>query len=87
MNEKRELITEYLLPNRIVKDSCCENSQWLLKCDADQVYIKNMGSCVIKQNGYLILDFGKELNGGIRLITHSCGDNTSAQNVRIRFGE
>ena len=84
---RRELTTEYLLPKKIIKEQECENTNWLLNSDADQVYIVNTGRCIIKNNGYVILDFGKELHGGIRIITESCGDNLGKQNVRIRFGE
>lgn len=87
MDLRREITTEYLLPTRILKEQECENTDWLLKCDADQVYIVNNGCCIVKKGGYILLDFGKEIHGGIRIITESCGDNTGEQNVRIRFGE
>ena len=40
----------------------------------------------INAKGFIVLDFGKEMNGGIRIITNSFSNNNSS-NVRIRFGE
>ena len=52
----------------------------------NQVFLgeDNLLSCDGK--GYIILDFGKELRGGIRILSHRLGCNSNGK-IRIRFGE
>lgn len=84
MNSLTERIKEYLNPVKIVFSSLCENKELLLSVKEEQIFLNNKESefCVLKTGGSLLLDFGKELHGGIRIFT-----SRSASNVRIRFGE
>ena len=82
-----ERVTDYLLPVRVVKSENAIDAEWLLKCADEQIYIMAHGGCTIKSGGYVILDFGKELHGGIRILNSICDDNSGKQNIRIRFGE
>lgn len=80
--------TRYRLPIRIIAASKNVLSKENILLDKDlQIFIEEPKATTIEINGYIILDFGVELMGGVRILT-SC--NKSAQEnyrVRIRFGE
>lgn len=71
---------------------CC-NVVGKLKCDNSSIFIGNraicnfVGSgfpeCRIEAGGYLVLDFGRELSGGVRLVSGMMSPSV----IRIRFGE
>lgn len=84
---KREIFP----PVRIMKVSGgIDNSDALLNCVTTQAYV---GASVkepmnVRGKGYIVLDFGKEIRGGIRIIAGNslcCGKNSVP--VRVRFGE
>jgi len=81
-----ELITEQLVPVRVLHtEGNVENEETLLQRKALQISLKEAQSCVVRGKGFLVLDFGKEYHGGVRILTH----HTSAPTVkiRLRFGE
>lgn len=88
--QKDELSRLYLTPMRIMwvspKDNV-ENIECLLKKGDGQSVFFNPNICKIKNRGVtsFILDFGKEIHGGIQFVTGLC--SPSIINVRIRFGE
>lgn len=86
MKSLSERIKEYLLPVRIVLSEGTENAEWLLRSKQEQVYKRNLGTTLLKSGGFIVLDFGKELQGGVRFITE-CGVQDGSQGIRIRFGE
>ena len=82
---------EYLLPTRVVEGRNIENADTLLYSKGlyatinyneaewyEYLKIEGIGS-------YIILDFGKEMHGGVRLITNWIYQGDCK--VRIRFGE
>lgn len=80
-----EYKTEYFIPRRIVCEENCEDSSLILREMPRQVvlfgeipYIK------IKKGGYIVLDFGVEIHGGV-IITLPCVKNNT--HIRIVFGE
>lgn len=85
---KNKLVKEYLLPVRIVaKSDNIENAESLLTNTEEQVsfYQPNFLRCQGK--GYIILDFGKELAGGVRILTTLSAMATGYRKIRLRFGE
>lgn len=74
---------EYLLPVRILASEGISNAECLLSNKNNQVALDHT-SFAMAGKGYIILDFGKEINGGIRIINAESG---GASLVRIRFGE
>ncbi|MDR0425930.1 MAG: family 78 glycoside hydrolase catalytic domain [Clostridiales bacterium] len=58
--------------------------QSLLKQKLPQIGLSEPDCAVIEGAGHIILDFGRELSGGVRILTHRAEGNTR---VRIRFGE
>ena len=81
-----ELITEYLAPVRVLAtEGNVANKMTLLQEKDLQISLKEEQTCTIVGKGFLVLDFGKEYHGGVRILTH----RTSAPTVkiRLRFGE
>ncbi len=74
---------EFLLPKTIKGFCDVENAETLFIKKDLQIGLSEPDVALFKKNGYVILDFGKEICGGIRVLTYKA-DNVS---VRIRFGE
>ena len=79
---------KYLLPTKIVEyKGIFNNIDSLLKCHIDQpsfCFEKNFFS---NGGGYIILDFGKEINGGLRIVNQGSGRQNDDNLIHIRFGE
>lgn len=82
----------YVKPHRIVwqsSGSSIANTQVLLREEINQAYFGNKNVCRMQniegQQSGILLDFGKELHGGIRITTALA--NNKLPRVRIRFGE
>jgi alpha-L-rhamnosidase len=82
----------YLTPQRIVwksNDSLVVNSEVLLQKGDGQAFFDNRNVCRIINKGStpsaLILDFGKEIHGGIQITTSQ--SNRVTRKIRVRFGE
>lgn len=84
---KREIFP----PVRIMKtDGGINNSESLLTCSTTQAYVGDSVKEPMRINGkgYIVLDFGKEIRGGIRIITgNSLCKGKNSVPVRVRFGE
>lgn len=75
----------YVFPKRIVyTEGQIENPGSLLKEKVLQIGLYEYDCAVINGNSSIILDFGKELSGGVRIITKSADPS---EIVRLRFGE
>lgn len=74
---------EHLFPARIVQYAHVQNVENLLKKQTLQIGLSETLTATFEPQGYVILDFGKEICGSIRILSYYPG---SAQ-VRIRFGE
>jgi alpha-L-rhamnosidase len=92
---KSELVKQYLVPQRIVWQSdnsgqLIMNSPVLLKPGTGQADLNTGNYFTMKSDNHtkpgIILDFGKELQGGVRLVT-TIDDCNRHIKVRIRFGE
>lgn len=84
-------MTEYLLPAKIVEESGVSNAKSLFQKKG--LYgVHNMVEAEWNQNAklegkgsYIVLDFGKEMHGGVRVLTGWIYEGVCK--VRIRFGE
>lgn len=77
--------TEYLLPVKIHPiDGCAENTESLLKSKTRQIGLGENDVATIRGKTRIVFDFGKEIQGGVRLLTHYIENGSP---VRIRFGE
>jgi alpha-L-rhamnosidase len=88
-----ELTRRYILPNRIVWQSQGlahpEYSNRLLDDNSMQASTQDLPGCLLKYNDKpagILLDFGCELNGGIRITVSKTFDSKPVR-LRIRFGE
>lgn len=82
----------YLTPQRLVwksNDSLVIHPEILLNKGNSQAFFENRQVCKIINKGNvvsgLILDFGKEIYGGIQITTSQ--SNNATRKIRIRFGE
>ena len=83
--KREERVRDYILPCKIKKVSGnIANSGALLKQKKLQIALSEPDSMTIKGAGYIILDFGREFCGGVRILTHTAQGNTK---IRLRFGE
>ena len=89
------LVRKYLTPTRIVWSSdktgkFIQNSEVLLKPGIGQAVLNKDNGFIFKSTKtefpMIILDFGKEIQGGIEIIT-SINNDKKMGKVRIRFGE
>ncbi|MGN1078177.1 MAG: alpha-L-rhamnosidase, partial [Candidatus Gallimonas sp.] len=76
-------MTEYVYPQKITESRFAAGEGALLKKQPLQIGLSERETAEISDGGHLILDFGKEMNGGIRLLVFLSDRCT----VRIRFGE
>lgn len=82
------LINEYILPTRIVAQSDNINNATALFSNLEnQVFLTEQNLFNCKGKGYVIIDFGKEYCGGIRILSHRYIGQNYFGNIRIRFGE
>ena len=76
---------EYFLPTRLLSSAKAENIHELFEPKRMGVSFRTDNCAVLQGKGaYLLLDFGKELCGGLRIITREAPENAK---LRITFGE
>ena len=76
---------EYFLPVRLLDCGNAEKTEELFAEKRAGVSFRTDNCALLRGKGaYLLLDFGKELCGGLRIITRLAPENTK---VRITFGE
>ena len=76
---------EYILPTSVKAQDMISESENLLIAKPACVSFRNDRCCAFMQKGaYVVLDFGKELCGGVRLIT---GSMEKTAQFRITLGE
>ena len=76
-------MTEFVFPKRVADSSNQQKFPLLLKKQPLQIGLSEKGTTDFSCGDYIILDFGKEMCGGIRILTFLSKDAT----VRLRFGE
>lgn len=84
---KDERTHEYVNPVRIVyKTDGVEGEDVLLSTISAQPIFRNKRFCSMKKGASIILDFGREINGSIRVVTTGIAGAKQAK-LRIRLGE
>ncbi|MBQ9743503.1 MAG: alpha-L-rhamnosidase [Clostridia bacterium] len=76
-------MTEYIFPERIKDYQAVNSCNALLKRQAMQIGLAEKETATFDNGEYVILDYGKEMNGGVRILTYLA----QSVKVRIRFGE
>lgn len=86
-------VREYLSPKKIMwmqKEKLISNPEVLLREGNGQADLTNSHICVMKstkdEHPAVLLDFGKELHGGLQIVTGMPGSHDPVR-VRVRFGE
>ena len=74
---------EYIFPKGIKECYLTKNESFLLKKQPLQIGLAERKTASFTDGSYIILDYGKEMNGGIRILSF-LAENTP---IRIRFGE
>lgn len=84
--------TETVFPKKILKTTgCIHNSDTLLftkilQITTDESDCVSMSNSSDSQNASILLDFGKEYNGAIRILTYTVDGNNTLE-IRISYGE
>lgn len=81
------MVSKTLMPTRIVTSSNTENPQNLLIEKPLQAGFSDKDSAVIKKGGYVLLDFGKEICGGIGMVVFTTSKAPDYAKCRVVFGE
>jgi len=76
-------MTEYIFPEKIKTCSAESDTGYLLKKQPLQIGLTEIYTTAFGKGDHLILDYGKEMNGGVRILTFF-GQGTK---IRLRFGE
>ncbi len=87
MKRSDDTTRELIYPERVVASENAERERLLLRRDPPFIRLpeKTDGLTKIGSGGFVLLDFGRELHGGVRLLFgETYRDNAT---VRIRFGE
>jgi len=82
-------VRTYVLPSRVLWQSgegTVERTETLLHAGSGQVTLDNHNPCVLKEGGGVLVDFGRELHGGLQIMVGGMQGKTPAK-FRVRFGE
>ena len=75
---------QYQVPKRIIASQNIEKAEAFLVEKSLQIGLNEKNFAVLKGKAFVILDFGRELSGGARILTYFV---TGSKRVRLRFGE
>ncbi len=87
-----EIVRTFVSPVRVLWQSgTVTNTEQLLKPGNGQADLTNASISVLKNEGdeqaSILLDFGKELHGGLEIVTGMWSPGNTPRNIRVRFGE
>lgn len=87
------LTRQYVSPVKILwKEGQTSNLEQLLKPGISQADLANRNMAILKNDGSgkkasILLDFGKELQGGLEIVTGMWGPKNLPLKIRVRYGE
>ncbi len=82
---QEERAVKYLLPTRTVLSAQAEQDACLLSERPRQAAVGCDDGCLVRQGGFILLDFGRELQGGVLISVASVSSPDAA--LRLTFGE
>lgn len=85
IKENRKI--RYRLPIKVISSANVLDVEKILLDKDLQIFMAEEEVTTIKEKGFIILDFGQELMGGIRILTSHTKTPQDNYPVRIRFGE
>lgn len=71
-------------PRSIIKSESTENAEGLLQEKILQIGLSERSITTVKDGGHVILDFGREMAGGVRVLVYYADQDTR---LRLRLGE
>ena len=74
---------EFIFPTRIVDVKSESDVRILLKKQPLQIGLSEQKAVAFSEGDHVILDFGKEMCGSVRILTH----RSNTARIRIRLGE
>jgi len=82
-------VRKYLLPVRIVKTvGEVKNAEKLLDEKPTQAFLGAFDGCtLLGKDAGILIDFGSEFHGSLRLTTNMINDGVNFASLRVRFGE
>jgi alpha-L-rhamnosidase len=93
MTKRDPRVRDYINPVRVVwttesiARASVEYAEGLLQDRDGQASLNAVSPCVLRTGGGILLDFGKELHGGVEIACWYMGGNERTAKLRIRFGE
>ena len=85
--KKDERTRAYINPVRITWQNGTRDAERLLEPARGQVSGEARHGVILPFGGSLVIDFGRELHGGVQLLTANTGKGPRKMQCRIRFGE
>lgn len=86
MKSRDPRVRDYIAASRIVWQQGVRDAGSLLKPGPGQTTIWSRPGAFLPCGASVLLDFGKELHGGVQIISGGCRDNKILR-MRVRFGE
>lgn len=80
-------ITEFLPPVAVIAEEKTENVATLIKNAVKQVPLRSETFASVMPKGYILFDFGKEISGGVKILTQIVRSPLYSAKIRVRFGE
>ena len=80
-----ELTVKYILPEKIIICENADNPEAVFEDTVRQPFLGDISVCTMKKGSNILLDFGKEIAGGVDITTHRCTGKKPL--LRITFGE
>ncbi|MFA6931557.1 MAG: alpha-L-rhamnosidase [Lentisphaeria bacterium] len=84
-NFSDDRVIDYLSATRIILQEGTENSEVLLQPGSGQASTRPAPECRIEPGGFVLLDFGREIQGGLRFVTGRMQGPKAR--IRVTFGE
>lgn len=86
MSERKEIVA----PICVKKQENIRNADALVGNSRQQIFLRVAPKTVLMPHGYVVLDYGKELQGSVRILTGGIVDKDNEMReatLRLRFGE
>ena len=78
-------MSKFILPTKIITENNVINSLNLFKEKEKQIHLNEREVTTLSKGSFIVLDFGKEIAGGIRILTKDATNKCAK--IHIRFGE
>ena len=87
MNFMEQAKTEYVFPVRVIdSQNVCWPENLLIRRELQPGFDVAL-PVRVEGRGFILIDFGRELHGGARIVTYQVRNNHHSAPIRLRFGE